>query len=43
MFAESEQDTISTHTPLAGRDVLCAMKDLENAISTHTPLAGRDR
>ena len=35
--------TISTHTPLAGRDVA----DLENNqndmnISTHTPLAGRD-
>ena len=35
--------TISTHTPLAGRDrlfVTCLSSS--NIISTHTPLAGRD-
>ena len=34
---------ISTHTPLAGRDVYGNAKVSGNAISTHTPLAGRDR
>ena len=34
---------ISTHTPLAGRDMLrLTDADFENIISTHTPLAGRD-
>ena len=34
--------TISTHTPLAGRDVACVFSLRLNVISTHTPLAGRD-
>ena len=34
--------TISTHTPLAGRDNMRALSELFNDISTHTPLAGRD-
>ena len=35
--------TISTHTPLAGRDQNESEYDVaEVAISTHTPLAGRD-
>ena len=33
---------ISTHTPLAGRDVLRPAKMQPAKISTHTPLAGRD-
>ena len=35
--------TISTHTPLAGRDYINGMKWEDIAISTHTPLAGRDK
>ena len=35
--------TISTHTPLAGRDVLPFCVGETMTISTHTPLAGRDR
>ena len=34
--------TISTHTPLAGRDQVYAMDADIERISTHTPLAGRD-
>ena len=35
---------ISTHTPLAGRDLGGISADfLEGRISTHTPLAGRDQ
>ena len=42
MFVVS--DEISTHTPLAGRDILQHAVDvLHNVISTHTPLAGRDK
>ena len=34
---------ISTHTPLAGRDVYLVPHNLAGIqISTHTPLAGRD-
>ena len=33
---------ISTHTPLAGRDMLGLKTLSEMLISTHTPLAGRD-
>ena len=34
--------SISTHTPLARRDVICvAIGEFDN-ISTHTPLARRD-
>ena len=36
------KDKISTHTPLAGRDVSDNAKVYGDAISTHTPLAGRD-
>ena len=35
--------TISTHTPLAGRDWVSPDKYLDYLISTHTPLAGRDK
>ena len=35
--------TISTHTPLAGRDDNEQKLEIELLISTHTPLAGRDR
>ena len=34
---------ISTHTPLAGRDLLDAQVPAGKTISTHTPLAGRDQ
>ena len=34
--------TISTHTPLAGRDILVVIIAGAVRISTHTPLAGRD-
>ena len=34
--------TISTHTPLAGRDRRSDCESLIPSISTHTPLAGRD-
>ena len=33
---------ISTHTPLAGRDIFKMYIDKSFNISTHTPLAGRD-
>ena len=33
---------ISTHTPLAGRDIDCRSDCAGCNISTHTPLAGRD-
>ena len=33
---------ISTHTPLAGRDMAQIQQMRAEAISTHTPLAGRD-
>ena len=33
---------ISTHTPLAGRDVQGVNAAIALGISTHTPLAGRD-
>ena len=33
---------ISTHTPLAGRDIAAQVITLIIQISTHTPLAGRD-
>ena len=33
---------ISTHTPLAGRDIYAYELKQELVISTHTPLAGRD-
>ena len=33
---------ISTHTPLAGRDVYPDLNSDKQHISTHTPLAGRD-
>ena len=35
-------DGISTHTPLAGRDLFMLFIVSFFAISTHTPLAGRD-
>ena len=35
-------ENISTHTPLAGRDVVWALPSGAVPISTHTPLAGRD-
>ena len=35
-------ETISTHTPLAGRDEIHHAILTEPNISTHTPLAGRD-
>ena len=35
--------TISTHTPLAGRDVRHILLYYNQTISTHTPLAGRDK
>ena len=34
--------SISTHTPLAGRDNSIAVDWNDDIISTHTPLAGRD-
>ena len=34
--------SISTHTPLAGRDNVRPDQDRPEGISTHTPLAGRD-
>ena len=34
---------ISTHTPLAGRDIKAGWTGYNRSISTHTPLAGRDR
>ena len=34
---------ISTHAPLAGRDILTLQSDDFTKISTHAPLAGRDR
>ena len=33
---------ISTHTPLAGRDLFLLNFFIHSIISTHTPLAGRD-
>ena len=33
---------ISTHTPLAGRDEIVKIINVDKKISTHTPLAGRD-
>ena len=33
---------IPTHTPLAGRDIVCCPQAQSGRISTHTPLAGRD-
>ena len=33
---------ISTHAPLAGRDLVSEMQSIEHRISTHAPLAGRD-
>ena len=33
---------ISTHAPLAGRDILATSAQAVDAISTHAPLAGRD-
>ena len=33
---------ISTHTPLAGRDLIFMIAEHYQVISTHTPLAGRD-
>ena len=33
---------ISTHTPLAGRDLTEDIFKVDLKISTHTPLAGRD-
>ena len=35
-------DLISTHAPLAGRDVILARFSNGDVISTHAPLAGRD-
>ena len=35
--------SISTHTPLAGRDSADCIDERIQRISTHTPLAGRDR
>ena len=40
--AEPAESTISTHTPLAGRDKVSYHSGLTGGISTHTPLAGRD-
>ena len=34
--------TISTHTPLTGRDLVQEMYCMAYNISTHTPLTGRD-
>ncbi len=34
--------SISTHTPLAGRDKKIGWNEYQVTISTHTPLAGRD-
>ena len=34
---------ISTHTPLAGRDLRSFAARYDLTISTHTPLAGRDQ
>ena len=42
MFDASNGKTISTHTPLAGRDLHCEPYITVFSISTHTPLAGRD-
>ena len=33
---------VSTHTPHAGRDWICAEKNGDLQVSTHTPHAGRD-
>ena len=33
---------ISTHAPLAGRDLILLLFGLKKWISTHAPLAGRD-
>ena len=37
-----QQCTISTHTPLTGRDVRVVHTLIARIISTHTPLTGRD-
>ena len=37
-----ERAAISTHTPLAGRDINSQGETIDFRISTHTPLAGRD-
>ena len=34
--------TISTHTPLVGRDPSVSLPGISISISTHTPLVGRD-
>ena len=34
--------TISTHTPLTGRDIDVMVELSQQRISTHTPLTGRD-
>ena len=34
---------ISTHAPLAGRDLIVGRTVCDEQISTHAPLAGRDR
>ena len=34
---------ISTHTPLTGRDIISLRHYLKRVISTHTPLTGRDK
>ena len=39
----SQNPSISTHTPLAGRDQLIPVVRMVQLISTHTPLAGRDQ
>ena len=41
-FLPTPSTEISTHTPLAGRDVGDQNKKRADGISTHTPLAGRD-
>ena len=45
LWKYADNDTImdiSTHTPLAGRDLLLQFLRIFRPISTHTPLAGRD-
>ena len=39
---EIEEEEISTHTSLAGRDDSAEFLDIIRVISTHTSLAGRD-
>ena len=42
VFTHHRYEGISTHAPLAGRDVVALEEEYIKNISTHAPLAGRD-